>query len=54
MISFMWNLKNKINKQGEEKQTHRYENILMVARWEWGWRMDEKVQIGSYRIVMVM
>ena len=32
------NLENKINKQAEQKQTHRYREHLMAARWveDWG------------------
>ena len=36
-FTYMWNLKNKINEQVEEKHTHRYREHFEVARWEGYW-----------------
>ena len=52
-FTHMWNLKNKINKQTKQKQTHRYREHLMVARWERGLgRMDEKGEIKKYKLLV--
>ena len=31
----MWNLKKQMNKETKQKQTHKTENKLVVARGEW-------------------
>ena len=36
MISLMWNLKNKINGQTKQKQTHRYSEQTVTRRESWG------------------
>ena len=35
--TYMWNLKNKINRQTEQKQTHKYREHFEGTRWEQGW-----------------
>ena len=40
----MWNLKNKINKQAEQKQAYRNREHLEVCQWEGFGEMDEKVK----------
>ena len=41
-FAYMENLQKKINEQTKKKQTHRYREHLIVAKWEWGWGMGEK------------
>lgn len=46
------NLKNKINKHREQKQTHRYSEHF-VARWEGVGEMGEKEEgITKYKVVV--
>ena len=51
-FTYMWNIKNKINRQTKQKQTHR-ENKLRVARWEGLMRMGEMGE-GSKKYKLVV
>ena len=49
-FTYMWSLKNKINKTNKFIDT---ENILMVDRWEGGWGMGKEVKgIKMYGLVI--
>ena len=46
----MWNLKNKINEQTNQKQTHRYKEQIDGCQVGGGWGMGKKEKgIKTYR-----
>ena len=51
-FTYMWNLKNKINKHNRKRLTDT-ENFSTVARWEEVGRMGEKGEgIKKYKLVV--
>ena len=53
-FTHMWNLKNKMNEQTKQKQTHRHREQTEGCRWEGDWGLVEKGEgIKKYTLVVM-